>query len=27
MSLDQKDDLDDYLNDIAPDDQKSDYVS
>jgi hypothetical protein len=27
MALDQKDDLDDYLNDIAPDDQKSDYVS
>jgi hypothetical protein len=26
MSLDQKDDLDDYLNDIAPDDQKSDYI-
>ena len=26
MGTDQKNDLDDYLNDIAPDDQKSDYV-
>ena len=26
LGIDQKDDLDDYLNDIAPDDLKSDYV-
>jgi hypothetical protein len=26
MGLDQKDDLEDYLDDIAPDDQKSDFV-
>jgi hypothetical protein len=26
MALDQKDDLEDYLDDIAPDDQKSDFV-
>ena len=26
MGTDQKNDLDDYLNNIAPDDQKSDYV-